>query len=199
MTNNNDPNLAIYVVSGERDRNLLSINAVILERMMISKKDIIYAEYKGRGVDDYYEEIHHLFDWMEVHRLQRGTSKINVKLLRPQLNRFYWYEVQEFPEFLYSNDPINKPKEIKDWNLVAELTTSEKSELQTLYFRGRRPDNVTLWLTPSTFDFEKRLTVQGSRGRITKQFIDQDVRAMLEDFMKRVDRDEIARAKIVLE
>lgn len=199
VTKNNDPNLSLYVVSGERDRNLLATNAEILERMMISKNDIIYAEYKGRGIDDYYEEIHQLFDWMELQRLKRGVSEINVKVLRPNFRRFYWYEVQQPPAFLLQNDPINNPKQIQDWNLVAELTTGVNTELQTLYFQGRRPDNVTLWLTPSTFDFEKRLTVQGSRGRITKQLIDEDIRAMLEDFSKRADREEIARAKIVLE
>ncbi|MBD3673807.1 MAG: hypothetical protein HUJ26_09815 [Planctomycetaceae bacterium] len=198
-TRNNDPNLALYVISGEKDRNLLTINAEVLERMMISKKDIIYTEYIGRGVDDYYEEIHQLFDWMEKHRLQRGISEIDVKLLRPQLKRFYWYEVHEFPEVLYTNDPITNPKELTDWNLVATLATGQNSELQTLYFRGRRPDKVTIWLTPSTFDFDKRLTVKDSRGRITKQLIDEDVRAMLEDFSRRADREEIARAKIELE
>jgi len=193
-TKNNDPNLSLYAISGEKDRQLLNRNADILNLMMIQDKDIIYAEYMGRGIDDFYEEIHHLFDWMELHRLQRGVKEVELQIVRPGLNRFYWYEINDFPKSLFTNDPIGNAKEVKPLSIGAKLV--ETSDLQKVYFTKSQPSRVTLWLTPDIFNFDIPLTI---RGTLTRKLVDQDVRAMLEDFASRADRKNIARAKIVIE
>ncbi len=193
-TKDNDPNLSLYVISGEKDRQLLNLNADILNLMMKKDKDIIYAEYMGRGIDDFYEEIHQLFDWMELHRLERGVKEVELEIVRPGLNRFHWYELNALPQVLFANDPIGNPKEVSPLSIGAKLV--ETSELQKVYFTRNQPAQVTLWLTPDIFNFEKPLTI---RGTLTRKLVDQDVRVMLEDFSKRADRKNIARAKIVIE
>lgn len=199
-TQNNDPNLSFYVVSGEKDpRHLLEQNSSYFNRMMISGRDVIYVEYIGRGVDDYYEEIHRLFDWMELHRLDRKVLDINAEIVRPNVNRFYWLESNAPDPGLYANDPLTPGSRIKTMSLTGRITgVAENADTQTIYFHGKTPDRITLWLTPDVIDFAKRVSVRG-KGRITKEFLEQDVRAMLEDFYNRADRKSIARTKIVLE
>ncbi|MEZ6051017.1 MAG: hypothetical protein R3C02_06440 [Planctomycetaceae bacterium] len=51
----NAPELAWYVVGGEKDRDTLD-NAKVLNRMMIGGYDLTYAEYIERGYESYFEE-----------------------------------------------------------------------------------------------------------------------------------------------
>jgi hypothetical protein len=80
--------------------------------------------------------------------------------------------------------------------IVGRIT--EGNDTQTIYFHRKTPDRITLWLTPDVIDFSKRVTVD-SKGKIRREFLQQDVRAMLEDFHNRADRKSIARTKLVLE
>jgi len=196
-TKDNDPNLSLYIVMGERDsRQLIEPQAPIFNRMMVSGRDVIYVEYMGRGVDDYYEEIHRLFDWMELHRLDRKVVEINADIVRPNVSRLYWFESNSPDEALFSNDPLVPGNRVKTMSLDAKIR--EGNEVQTIFFSGKAPDRVTLWLTPDVIDFSKRVSVEG-KGRLSRVFLEQDVRAMLEDFYARADRQCIARTKIVLE
>jgi hypothetical protein len=185
-------------VVGEKDaRQLLAQRQTpIFNKMMTSGKDVIYVQYMGRGVDDYYEEIHRLFDWMELHQLDRNVREIDVEIIRPNVSRFYWLESNSPDEALFTNDPLTPGNRVKPMPLRAEIR--EGNEVQTIFFSGRTPDRVTLWLTPDVLDFSKRVSVRG-KGRISRVFLEQDVRAMLEDFHARADRRSIARTKIVLE
>ncbi|MCH5375370.1 MAG: hypothetical protein JJ992_15470 [Planctomycetes bacterium] len=196
-TKDNDPNLSLYVVMGERDpRQLVEAQAPIFNRMMYSGRDVIDVEYMGRGVDDYYEEIHRIFDWMAVHRLDRNVKEIDAEIIRPNVSRFFWLESNAPDESLYTNDPLTPGNRVKPMLLNAKIREGE--EIQTIFFSGKTPDRVTLWLTPDVIDFSKRVSVSG-KGRLSRVFLEQDVRAMLEDFHARADRQNIARTKVVLE
>ena len=66
-----------------------------MNRMMRHGYDVIYAEFKGRGYENYYEEIHNLFNWMELQQRLKYPKEIEEKILRPMDNRFYWARTEK--------------------------------------------------------------------------------------------------------
>ena len=91
--------LPFYVVMGELDGDMVKENARDLDRYMTSRYDVTVVEYQGRGHEDFYEEIQHLFNWME-HRLPRNffPKEFEVSTMRTWDNYFWWLEVNNLPE-----------------------------------------------------------------------------------------------------
>jgi len=92
----NAKDLPWYIVGGELDRDTLDHNSLVVNRMMRHGYDVIYAEYIGRGYENYYEEIHNLFNWMELHQRLKYPKEFEEKILRPIDNRFIGYAPRVF-------------------------------------------------------------------------------------------------------
>ena len=192
----NDPQLAVYAVGGELDTNLLAVNNQFFGSKMIRYGgNGIYVEYKGRGYERYLEEIHRLFDWMELHRKDRKQTHVKFDIVRPTDNRLYWLEASGLPQFMYENNLLDSKPTKRIITLESRLTSNENG--QRIYIKGGHGP-VTLWLSPDFFDFDQRLTITGTRKGASREFVQPEVEVMLEDYRERADRKNLAWAKIVL-
>lgn len=182
----NAKHLSWYIVGGELDRDTLDHNSLVVNRMMRYGHDVIYAEYKGRGYENYYEEIHNLFNWMELQQRFKYPKEIEEKILRPIDNRFYWARTEDFPP------QIMRPVVVKNQRIQARpvtLTVSIK-EGNVIYVKSGGKIN-TLWLSPEIVDYDKRLVVRISGKQKFNDFLRPDMKAMLDDYRNRGDRQKL--------
>ncbi len=195
-TYENDPRLPLYAVGGELDRDTLAVNAEILDMMIRRGRDAIFVEYIGRGYEDYYEEIHRLFDWMDLKRRSYKTSRIQAKVVRPSDNRLYWLEGSDFPAALFQSDPSNPGSPVTKLRFNATLI--QGTGIQTLSLDAQT-GRLTVWLSPENFDFSKPLKIQGRRRPPAPAIPQPSIATMLEDFNTRADRKHVAWAKLVVD
>lgn len=183
----NAKHLPMYIVGGELDRDTLEHNSLIVNRMMRHGFDVIYAEYKGRGYENYYEEIHNIFNWMELHQRLKYPKEIEEKILRRSDNRFYWVRTQDFPPQIMQPVIMNKFKRIA--TKPVSLNVSIKPG--NLIYVKSGGKFTTLWLSPELVDYEKRLRVRFGLKRKFNDFLRPDMKAMLDDFRNRGDRQKL--------
>lgn len=183
----NAKHLPWYIVGGELDRDTLEHNSLVVNRMMRHGFDVIYAEYKGRGYENYYEEIHNLFNWMELHQRVKYPKEIEEKILRPSDNRFYWVRTEDFPPQIMRPVVANKNKRIK----VKPISLNVSVKQTNLIYVKSGGKITTLWLSPELVDYEKRLEVRIGGTRKFNDFLRPDMKAMLDDFQNRGDRQKL--------
>lgn len=187
----NAKHLPWYIVGGELDRDTLDHNSLVINRMMRYGHDVIYAEYKGRGYESYYEEIHNLFNWMDLLQREKYPKEIDEKILRPIDNRFYWVRTEELPAH------IQRPSIVKNGRVLARPVTLNVSvkEGNVIYVKSAGNIN-TLWLSPEIVDFDKRVMVRiGGKAKFN-DFLRPDMKAMLDDFRNRGDRQKLFDARL---
>jgi len=192
----NAKELPWYVVGGQLDRNLTDHNARVLDRMMRNGFNLVYAEYIGRGYESYYEEIHRLFAWMELHRRSKSFKEIDKKILRISENRFYWLGVGGFPKkvsqpLVWKNGRANRTRGM---TLSASIKDADPNR-NTIYINSAAASH-TLWLSPDIIDFDKRLTIKVKTQRKFSGFLEPSIADMLDDFRVRGDRQKLTWARI---
>ncbi|MBM81155.1 MAG: hypothetical protein CMJ78_11255 [Planctomycetaceae bacterium] len=181
-----------YVVGGELDRDSFEKNVFHLNEMLKRGYDMIFTEYIGRGYESYYAEIHNLFDWMELHRRSVFPREIDVEILRPFDNRFFWVKMDDFPKNVKDGPlragggRVNRPMP-----LSAEVTPGN-----TVRINRSGAKKHTFWLSPDFVDFDKRVKVRINNSQKMNDFIEPDTSAILEDFRIRGDRQKIYQVKL---
>ncbi|MGH7202106.1 MAG: alpha/beta hydrolase-fold protein, partial [Planctomycetaceae bacterium] len=190
----NAEHVAWYVVGGELDRDSLSQNSRELSRMMRHGFDVTYVEYTGRGYEDYFEEIHNLFDWMDLHRRVDLTAvgEFEFRTLRPHDNQFYWLEVQGLPDKVVASPVVSSTPGQR----VFPLTLKAKATVGNTVYLTSGAEANTLWLFPGLVDFEQRLTVKLNGRTRFNDFPEAHMEDMLEDYRRRGDRQRIVWRKL---
>lgn len=86
--------LPIYFVCGEKDR-ALAASARSLDRYLRATPplDVIVAEYLGRGLEEFSDELLQLFAWMGRHRRDFARRDFRCASKRPWDNSFWWLEL----------------------------------------------------------------------------------------------------------
>lgn len=170
-----------YVVAGEMDGDKMIRNARELDRYMQRGFDTTVSEFLGRGHEHFYDEVQHLFDWMQVRKRDFFPKEFECATLRPWDNYFWWIEADDFPASTQV-DPASWPPA----RGVRASTISGKISDDRITV-GTAAKNVSLWLSPELIDFQKRnnITVNGRRynGPIAP-----DREVILEDVRTRGDR-----------
>jgi predicted esterase len=185
-----------YIVAGERDRETLNQNATFVNNLVRRGADVVYCEYKARGLESYLEEQQRLFDWMDV---QQRTPLADLKegwetsIQRPSDNHFYWVTARDLPDRLYQPILWEQPRTI-----VRSLPfSSHITPGNTLYVKhpGGEAD---VWLSPEMIDFSSKLEVNcnGRGGR--REFVTPSLAVLLEDLRVRGDRQRLFWAKVSL-
>jgi len=204
----NGSHIPWYIVTGERhlpagpqDPEALARSLEAINKLAVTHRaDVTYCEYKARGFESYHEELPRLFDWMDTHRrksLREVRDGWEVDVLRPSSTRFFWVAAKELPARLA--EPINWARPA-----VQPMTFSAKIGLEnTMYVTvpaNRANASAEVWLSPSFFDFDKRLKVHLNKKRASdvNSLIEPDPAAMLEDFRIRGDRQQLFWAKVEL-
>ena len=195
---NNARRLPFYIVNGELDRDSLFQNAHSgqVNKMLRRGFDIIYAEYVGWGYGDYYSEIHRLFEWMALHRRTKHLKEIEMKILRPSENRFYWVDARGFPQKVMNAQVLTGDRStgISPMLLKAKITPGNSILITRSVAR-----KYTLWLSPELIDFDRRVVVKLRSRRKFNDFLTPQTEAILEDLRVRGDRQKPYWAKIELD
>jgi pimeloyl-ACP methyl ester carboxylesterase len=173
----NAKHLPIYAISGELDRETFAANATPLQRMMENGYDVILSEFRGYGRDSFYAEIHKLFQWMSVHRRAKLPIEFANRTGRTSDDRFYWLELNGLPPAVVSRG--------QGMLVTARANTSANA------IRVTAGSGVTLWLNPDLVKFDEKVEIRvNSKLRWSKP-LKPDLKAMLEDFRNRGDRQNL--------
>ncbi|HIA19145.1 MAG TPA: peptidase [Planctomycetaceae bacterium] len=178
----NGRRVAFYFVGGEMDGNRVALNARDLNRYLTRPGfDTMIVEYRGRGHEHFHDEIHRIFDWMNLHRRQFFHEDFKCSSLRPWDNFFWWVELADFPDRSIVV-PLAWP------NPQARASTTEGVIGPNNRVRVRSAARqVTVWLSPEMIDFNERITVS-INGRLYGQDIEPSLEVLLEDVRTRGDR-----------
>jgi len=190
----NAKDLPWYIVGGELDRDTLDHNSLVVNRMMRHGYDVIYAEYIGRGYENYYEEIHNLFNWMELHQRLKYPKEFEEKILRPIDNRFYWVRTESFPPQITRPVVVNGNHRIQAKPVSLNVSVKEGN---VIYVKSGGKVN-TLWLSPEIVDYEQRLVVRIGGKQKFNDFLRPDMKALLDDFRNRGDRQKLFDVRLDL-
>jgi len=194
-----------YVVNGQLDRTVFETNARPLDRWMKKGFDTIYCEFVGRGYESFYAEIHNLFDWMELYQRRPLPEEFNFKSVRADRSRVFWLDSEQrqlsprglrsaqarVTQAAFSRTINQTPKNIESHILKGSPQRSRiiiKSSGQV----------HTLWLTPEMVDFGKRLQVTVNGQSRHNDFVEPSIKAVLEDFRQRGDRQRVFQVQLDL-
>ncbi|HBH52981.1 MAG TPA: hypothetical protein DDY91_13930 [Planctomycetaceae bacterium] len=192
----NGRNTSFFVVLGELDRDTVARNSRELERMMKARFDCLMAEYVGSGADSFYGEIHVLFDWMNRQKRNRLPTKLDMKTLRNTEQRFYWLDVGDIPPAnrLGTADPDRRqvPKPLR--------VTAEVMQPGNRIEVTNRTNRTILRLTPEGgfINFDKKLQVNLNGRQKFHDFVQPDLKSMLESARLTGDRHNIVWAVLEL-
>lgn len=173
----NGKHVPMYFVAGEMDGDRTSRNSRDLNRYMTYIGfDVMMVEYQGRGHEHFQDEIHHLFDWMEVHRRDFYPDEFSTTSMRPWDNYFWWLEVSEFPERSMLL-PVSWP----DTSVRAAKTNA--SFIKNRFTVRSSARKSTIWMSPEMVNFDERIFINGR-----SESIQPDIRVLLDDVYTRGDR-----------
>ena len=180
--------LPMYFVSGERDGNRLAENAVDWDRYLTkshaSQWDIMVVQYLGRGHEAYYDDIQHLFTWMDLHKRNFFPESFEARSMRPWDNFFWYVESEQFPAAAMVH-PLEWTGE-KLPRANPALTEGKK-----LPNNGISVDSaarkVTVWLSPEMVNFAEKINVNINNKAIKGPF-EASIADLLEDARLRGDR-----------
>jgi hypothetical protein len=201
--NDNVKSQAWYVVMGEFD--LVLFNKQHLERLqplMLKGCDLLVAQYKSRGPENFYSEIHRLFEWMELHRRQAEPKEFKYLSLRTtdaRLNWVRWADAAPRAAQAKKTRPIGRPPAAavpKPIALEARVLSGQ-TEATQIRITGGGP--LTLWLNSKLVDVDKRLHVYVGGERRFNNFLKPEVEAVLEDFRQRGDRQRLHSVRVQID
>ena len=85
-------------------------NARDLDRYLRYGYNATVVEYRGRGHEDFYDEILHIFDWMGRFHRNFFPREFTCETMRSWDNFFWWVEVQGLPPRSRSIRPTGRPR-----------------------------------------------------------------------------------------
>ncbi|MGE3314548.1 MAG: hypothetical protein AB7O26_05475 [Planctomycetaceae bacterium] len=191
---------AFYVVGGELDldRNTTYHDTTVVDKMMVQGLDITYVEYIGRGYESYYEEVHRIFEWMELHRRQKYLKSFDLKVLRTTENRCQWLRAEGFPPTVTAANVLSG----KSRGRVTPMTLSaEVAPGKNLVTISSGAKSHSLWFSPEFVSFDERLVVKkkGDNRQHFNDFLKPSIATLLEDLRIRGDREMTFTARVDVE
>ena len=175
--------LPIYLVGGELDRGLLMQNAIDLDRYFSRGFDATYVEYRGRGHENFSDEVHRIFDWMGRKKRTFFPREIDAVAFRPWDRFFWWLEFEgQPPRTVVLPEAWPPPTGARPFSFEAKATASNTVSVKCGASR------VRVWLSPELVNFDLPVTVSIDGQRRHKGPVTGDLRVMLEDVRLRADR-----------
>lgn len=177
-----------YVVSGQRDGSItLEESKRVVNRLFSAGADIIYCEFKERGIEPFVEELPRLMDWAETVRRKPLTEFMDfeVKTQRAFDNRFYWLEANVLPP------EMSKPPTSKSWLIDGKITPGG-----TIYIKHPGKSAV-IWLHPDmAMNLEDRIRVMVNGTERLRTTWKPTPEALLADLLRRADRQRVFTMRI---
>lgn len=183
----NSRKLPWYIVNGQRDRKTVVDNMRVLDRLFDAGGDITYCEFKERGIESFVEELPRLMDWAETVRRKPLTELMDfeARTQRAFDNRFYWLEVSSLPP------EMSQPPTTKSWIIDGRITPGGTIHIK---HSGK---SATIWLHPDmTLHIDDRIRVMVNGTERLKTLWKPSVGALLDDLLKRADRQRVFTMRI---
>jgi predicted esterase len=172
-----------YVLQGEMDGDKVKSNATDLDRYITGRFDVTVVEYRGRGHEDFHDDIQNLFDWMNRRPSRNFFPKeFTVSTMRSWDNYFWWFEAQEF----HSRgivDPAHWPpaRGVQPVQIEGRVLATNGVSVSCA------GSAVSVWLSPEVVDFNRPIKVT-INGNAKSRRIEPDLLVLLEDARTRADR-----------
>jgi len=191
----NARHVPFYFVGGEKDALWFPQSATDMDYYLNHGFNVTVVEYLGRGPEDFYDEIHNLFDWMAKLKRdffftqppERGLRqrRFECVTMRPWDNFFWWVEVDDLPARAMVA-PNHWPPPRGTFAMQTESAILDTNGVRVRTGAGK----VVVWLAPEMVDFQRRITVLiNSRPvRTNDPALQPNLETLLEDARTRVDR-----------
>lgn len=191
-----------YIVSGQLDRGVFEKNASLINRMMIGHYDVVLSEFIGRGYESFYEEIHHLFDWMDLQQRIPTPNDFTMLTARPNNNHFYWLKANTL-------DTVGQPRGPGQYSTTPAVSLSTRPKIISAEILAGAADRTTIsikspvrsntiWLSPDMIDFGVRLRIRVNARQVFNDFAEASVEHILDDLRLRGDRQRVYHARVEL-
>ncbi len=179
-----------YVVMGEFDFGLFDLNAQWLDRQMLNGTDMLVSQYKARGHETFYSEIHRLFEWMELHRRPPEPKEFDFNSIRTTDVRLHWVRWAD------TTPKRKNPTKPTPVILTARILPGE-TDKKSIVLGGQ--GRVTVWLNAELIDLDKRLSITRDGQRKFNDFLKPEIDVVLEDFRQRGDRQRLHSVRIQID
>jgi pimeloyl-ACP methyl ester carboxylesterase len=188
----NGQNTAFYIVDGEKDGTNPEQIIKTARRMMENGYDVTYAEFRGRGHENFSDETLRLFEWMSRKSRRKFPLKFSTRTARATDNEFYFVTLDDFAAPILM-DPHNfDRRKMKPGQIEGRINGIANSV--TLTISGAKQADV--WLSPGMVEFGRPITVHANRDEVSGRAIRPDLGVLLEDFRVRWDRQKLFYAKV---
>lgn len=158
----------------------------VFERYMKSDYNAMVVTYRGRGPEHFYEEIHHLFTWMNLPTLRRKAMPRSLAMvtMRRGDQFFWWLELTELAASVAIDPFLWDQAESRNKGKVA-ASIGSNNEIRII----QGPSNFfKVYLEPSMgLRMDERVTVRYRTRSATLDF-NGGLDFMLEDVRTRGDR-----------
>ncbi|MBI1347014.1 hypothetical protein GC163_12070 [bacterium] len=177
-----------YIVRGELGRDSTSEPfAKYLDRWFVkgAKYDMVYVEFPGRGLDPYADELPRLFGWFELHVRRPLPLEFEYLSLRQVDNSPFWVTA-ELPRTFVLPQPGGNTRGVKSMKITGKITPGNS------VYVSSPATQVRLRLYDGLINLNERVDVHINGKAKPPQFLETDLRAMLDDFRQYADRSRIA-------
>jgi len=187
----------MYFVHGEYDHARMASNKADWNRYLRpankSSYDVLIVTYQGRGHEHFQEEILNIFDWMRVHRRVTVPDELDVRVMRPWDNFFWWLEVFDLPAATQVI-PAEWPVSGRSAGVISGKVDRDRNLLQLPNCAASR---ATVWLYPGLLDFERQMefNFKGERSRL---MVSPSAEVLLEDVRSRAEHQHPFWARVDL-
>jgi pimeloyl-ACP methyl ester carboxylesterase len=181
-------NVPMYFVTGEiaGTPNPLVRNGDTLNRYMRPQFECMVVSYRGRGEEHFYEEIHHIFDWLQLksHRRKPPPQDLANVVFRQGDQLFWWLEALELKENIAIN-PL-----LWDYTKIGAVPQLAAAVINptTVRITKAPASRMAVLLQPEMgVDMQERISINWGGRRATTQ-PGGNLEVMLEDLRQRADR-----------
>ena len=174
----------LYMIMGELDGT--RADGSLIDDYMSFRHDAMVVMYRGRGREYFYDEIHRLFEWMQVpaHRRQDPPREIETATMRKGDQFFWWLELGELKPDVEINPILwDQATKIRAGKISASIGADNQIRV------GSGPtETFRVLLRPQPgIDLTKEVIIR-YRSRTVRLEFDGSLEHMLEDARQRADR-----------
>ena len=174
----------LYMVMGELDAS--RADGSIIDDYMSFNHDAMVVMYRGRGREYFYDEVHRMFEWMQLpaHNRRPMPTEIETATIRHGDQFYWWLELGELKPDV-AVDPIlwNQAKRIRAGKISASIGTDNQVRVS-----NGPTETFRVMLRPQPgIDLNEQVIVRFKSRPIRADF-DGSLEFMLEDARRRADR-----------
>lgn len=177
-----------YIIRGELGRDAtVEPFTKFLDRWFMKGAwyDLLYVEFPGRGLDPYADELPRIFDWFELHVRRPMPLEFEYSTLRQVDNAPFWV-TSELPRTFVLPQPAGVVKGIELMKIKGKITAGNS------VYVSSPGAQVRLRLYDGLLDLDDRVTVSINGKSKPPQFLEPDLKVMLDDYRQQADRSRIA-------